>query len=116
MRYQSEKKAAPVKGAELAFLKIRYKQPGKDVSKLIEQPVSAESINSVAEAPEATRWALAVAGFGERLRGSPWIGDDFGFETIRSLAQKARGEDEFGLRAEFVQLVRAAESAKSVSE
>tara|TARA_R110000824_G_scaffold118960_14_gene272175 strand:+ start:309372 stop:310994 length:1623 start_codon:yes stop_codon:yes gene_type:complete len=116
LRYQSEKEAAPVKGAELAFLKIRYKQPGKDVSKLIEQPVSAESINSVAEAPEATRWALAVAGFGERLRGSPWIGDDFGFETIRSLAQKARGEDEFGLRAEFVQLVRTAESAKSVNE
>jgi len=33
-----------------------------------------------------------------------------------TLAQKARGDDEFGLRAEFVQLVRAAKDAKSINE
>lgn len=69
LRYQE---TAPVKsmGDELAFLKIRYKKPGGTVSKLISQPVSSRAVASVDAAPEATRWALAVAGFGERLRGS----------------------------------------------
>lgn len=120
LRYQTEEKsdkAAPTTmGNELAFLKIRYKAPGATTSKLIEQPVSNEAFRSVADAPEATRWALAVAGFGERLRGSPWVDEGFGFNEIGELAQKARGQDEFGLRAEFVQLVRNAKDAKSVNE
>jgi Ca-activated chloride channel family protein len=120
LRYQTEEKsdkAAPISmGNELAFLKIRYKAPGATTSNLIEQPISNEAFRSVADAPEATRWALAVAGFGERLRGSPWVDEGFGFNEIGELAQKARGLDEFGLRAEFVQLVRNAKDAKSVNE
>lgn len=115
LRYQQEP-AAQTKGDELAFLKIRYKKPGGETSKLISQPVSAKAYSSVDAAPEATRWALAVAAFGERLRGSPWVSDRFGYDEIAALAQKSRGEDEFGLRAEFVQLVRAAKDAKSVNE
>ena len=33
-----------------------------------------------------------------------------------TLAKGAKGEDEFGLRAEFVKLVRAASTAESVNE
>tara|TARA_R110000868_G_scaffold1276_2_gene9961 strand:+ start:12095 stop:13732 length:1638 start_codon:yes stop_codon:yes gene_type:complete len=115
LRYSDESKA-PHKGGELAFLKVRYKEPGGSTSKLIEQAISADALASIDAAPEATRWAVAVAGFGERLRGSPWVGDSFGFDQIVALAQKARGDDEFGLRAEFVQLVRAAKDAKSLNE
>ncbi len=115
LRYQGENKA-PHKGGELAFLKVRYKEPGGTTSKLIEQAISADALTTVDAAPEATRWAVAVAGFGERLRGSPWVADSFGLDEIAALAQKARGEDEYGLRAEFVQLVRAAKDAKSLNE
>ena len=44
------------------------------------------------------------------------IADSFGWQSILDLAQGARGSDPFGIRAEFVQLVRAAETAKSVNE
>lgn len=115
LRYQDETKV-PSKGGELAFLKVRYKEPGGTISKLMEQAISSEALASVDAAPEATRWAVAVAGFGERLRGSNWVSDSFGLDEIVALAQKSRGEDEYGLRAEFVQLVRAAKDAKSLNE
>jgi Ca-activated chloride channel family protein len=116
LRY-GEKPVIPAKGGELGFLKIRYKLPGQTESKLIEQPISPnQTAHSAAEAPEATRWAISVAAFGERLRSSPWIADSFGWKEIRTMAQASRGQDEFGLRAEFVKLIRAAETAKSVNE
>lgn len=115
LRYQDNGKA-PRKGDELAYLKVRYKEPGGTTSKLIGQAISSDVLPTVDAAPEATRWAIAVGGFGERLRGSPWVSDKFGLDEIAALAQKARGEDEFGLRAEFVQLVRAAKDAKSLNE
>jgi Ca-activated chloride channel homolog len=116
LRYQDQ--AAPTdKGGELAYLKVRYKLPGEAASKLIERPIGdADRPPALAEAPEATRWALAVAAYGQRLRGDPWMSSGFGWEDIGGLAQTARGDDPFGLRAEFVQLVRAAETATSVNE
>ena len=102
---------------ELAFVKVRYKLPGEATSKLIERPIGdADRPAALAEAPEATRWALAVAAYGQKLRGDPWLAPSFGWDAIGALAQGARGDDPFGLRAEFVQLVRAAETAKSVNE
>ncbi|MES1990357.1 MAG: YfbK domain-containing protein [Pseudomonadota bacterium] len=115
LRYQHEPSAKAM-GDELAFLKIRYKKPGGTISKLISQPVSSQALASIDAAPEATRWALAVAGFGERLRGSAYLSDKFDYDAIGALAQGARGEDEYGFRAEFVQLVRAAKTAKSLNE
>jgi Ca-activated chloride channel family protein len=104
-------------GGELAFLKIRYKLPGQPDSRLMTRPITdADAYDSVAAAPEPTRWATAVAGFGQRLRGDPWLDERFGWSEIADLAQGARGEDAYGLRAEFVQLVRAAGDARSVSE
>jgi Ca-activated chloride channel family protein len=40
----------------------------------------------------------------------------YDWDSIRALAQGARGEDAFGLRAEFVKLVRSAETAHSINE
>jgi Ca-activated chloride channel family protein len=106
--------AAP---AELAFLKIRYKPPGGKDSRLFTRPITrADAYASLAAAPEPTRWAVAVAGFGQRLRGDPWIDDTFGWPQVIDLAQGARGQDPYGLRAEFVQLARAAQDARSVNE
>ncbi len=116
LRYQTEK-TPEGKGNEIAFLKIRYKLPGQANSKLIQRPITdADRPATLAEAPESTRFALAVAAYGQRLRGDPYMADSFDWDSIMNLAQGARGEDPFGIRAEFVQLVRAAETAKSVNE
>jgi Ca-activated chloride channel family protein len=69
-------------GSELAFLKIRYKPPGGATSKLIERPIGAGDVRpSLAAAPESTRFAVAVAAYGQKLRGDPWV--DAGFDWRR---------------------------------
>ncbi|MBU4432895.1 MAG: von Willebrand factor type A domain-containing protein [Alphaproteobacteria bacterium] len=94
---------------ELAFLKVRYKTPGGTTSQLIERPIGArDTVASLAAAPEATRFAIAVAAYGQKLRGDPWVDAGFGWDDVTALAQGARGEDPDGLRAEFVQLTKAA--------
>ena len=107
-------KPPPVTGGdELAFLKIRYKPPGGSTSKLIERPIgSGDARASLAAAPESTRFAVAVAAYGQKLRGDPWVDAGFDWGAITDLAQGARGEDPYGLRAEFVQLTRAAKDVK----
>jgi Ca-activated chloride channel family protein len=93
---------------ELGFIQVRYKQPGQDRSELIQQPLTDRSRADAP--PEATRWALAVAAFAQKLRGDPWMAPDYGWDRVLDLAQGARGADPYGERAEFVQLVRAAQS------
>ena len=117
LRYQKvDETVVPGKGDELAYIKIRYKLPGQATSKLMERPVSkADSVASVEQAPEATRWAIAVAAFGQELRGDPWIETGYDWQSIRALADGARGKDPFGLRAEFVRLIRDAEDARPVN-
>lgn len=94
---------------EVGFVQVRYKLPGERDSRLIQRVVSNAGGDRVsAQPPESTRWALAVAAFGQRLRGDPWMAGDYGWNQILEQAQGARGEDPYGERAEFVQLVRAA--------
>ena len=117
LRYkQVDETVVPGSGDELAYIKIRYKLPGQATSKLMERPITkADVVASVDAAPEATRWALAVAAFGQELRGDPWIETGYNWASIRALADGARGADPFGLRAEFVRLVRDAEDARPVN-
>ncbi len=113
-RYQPT--PTPIAGAtsELAFLKVRYKLPGEDTSKLITRPVtSADQVSDLAKAPESTRFATAVAAYGSMLRGDPYVAKTFTWDSVIALANGAKGEDAFGYRAEFIQLARAAKSAAS---
>ena len=89
---------------ELGFLRLRYKAPGDDTSQLIETPIAAD-LPALGEA----QFALAIAGFGELLRGSDQIGDWSWGDAI-ALAQANRGEDRFGHRQEAVTLMRLAQS------
>jgi Ca-activated chloride channel family protein len=102
---------------ELAYLKIRYKLPGEARSRLVERPITrADAVASLQAAAEPTRWAVAVAGFGQKLRRDPRLSPDFGWNEIVQLAQTSRGSDAFGERAEFVQLARAAADAHALNE
>jgi len=92
-------------GDELAFVKLRYKLPDESESRLITRPVTPADRSDSTEA----RFAAAVAGFGELLKHSPYTGD-LGYADIRRLARDALGEDPYGYRAEFLGLVRLAET------
>lgn len=94
---------------EYAFIKIRYKLPGEDKSRLITQPVTA-----VDEKPDSeASFAAAVAAFGQLLRGGEFTGT-YGFDDVVALATANRGPDPFGYRAEFINLARLAKSARSM--
>ncbi|MDP1912986.1 VWA domain-containing protein [Brevundimonas sp.] len=95
---------------EVGFVKVRYKLPGERDSQLMQRVVSnAGGARISTQPPESTRWAIAVAAFGQRLRGDPWLGDGFEWDAVLEQAQGARGEDPYGERAEFVQMIRAAQ-------
>ncbi|TPK67221.1 MULTISPECIES: VWA domain-containing protein [unclassified Mesorhizobium] len=93
---------------EYAFVKIRYKLPNEDLSKLITTPVT--SANEVASFDQATtdqRFSVAVAAFGQKLREEDATAK-FGYDKILEIATAARGADPFGYRSEFLSLVRLA--------
>ncbi len=94
---------------EYGFLKIRYKAPDSDTSRLIETPITRSLVlDDIAEASDDMRFAAAVAAFGQKLKGSDYVQMDW--PAIRALAQGARGADESGYRAEFIQLIGLAQS------
>ena len=96
---------------EVAFVKVRYKQPSASMSRLVEYPVAKSTLaESLAGAGEDFRFAAAVAGFGQLLRGGKKTGT-WSWDDVLTLAQGARGSDEYGYRSEFVSLVRMAKLA-----
>lgn len=117
LRYQQQNQtdAALSKNQEYAFLKLRYKLPKKSKSRLIKLPITSKQheVFNFNELPEDYRFASAVAAFGQVLRGGEYTGS-FSFDNILAIAQKARGEDLYGYRAQFVQLIRLAKSAKAM--
>jgi Ca-activated chloride channel family protein len=93
---------------EYAFVKIRYKAPDADVSKLITTPVTAANeVSSFDAASADQRFSIAVAAFGQKLRDTDQV-SNFGFDRIIEIATAARGADPFGYRSEFLSLVRLA--------
>lgn len=89
---------------ELGFLKLRYKAPGESQSQLIETPISAD-LTTTSEA----QFAASIAGFGQLLRGSDYLGD-WAYDDAITLAIAHRGGDAFGYRTQAVQLMRLAQS------
>jgi Ca-activated chloride channel family protein len=93
---------------EYAFVKIRYKLPDGDVSKLITTPVtSANEVGSFDDASDDQRFSVAVAAFGQKLRDADQTAN-FGYDKVMEIATAARGADPFGYRSEFLSLVRLA--------
>ena len=119
LRYRRQAEEAPTDAGafagEIAFVKVRYKLPGSETGVEIARPVTvADAFESVEAAPGDLRFAAAVAGFGQLLRGGRYTGA-FGYDDVVALAQGARGDDPFGYRAEFVGLARLAKSAAAMA-
>lgn len=112
-RYTAGDSSAPAaESGEYGFLKLRYKLPGEDTSKLISQPIRTAQTGD-ATALRETRFAAAVAGFAELLRGGKYSGS-WNYTDALALSQANRGDDPYGYRSEFVQLIRKAEIADSM--
>ena len=98
-------------GSEYGFVKIRYKLPQSDTSRLITTPINRQlEFSRFEDAPQDARFAAGVAGFAELLRGGKYSGR-MTYDDVLRISLGARGEDSFGYRSEFIQLVRQAKSA-----
>jgi Ca-activated chloride channel family protein len=112
LRYAPQNQAPAGPSGEVAFVKLRYKLPQSDASQLMTTPIDGKaSFDSFEAAPQEARFATAVAAFGELLRGGRHTGR-FTYDDVLRLASASRGEDPFGYRSEFLQLVRAARTAQ----
>ena len=111
-RYEQNRRSSKSSGSrnEYGFLKIRYKLPTESQSRLLEQPIPLSTDSAPALLREV-KFSTAVAGFGQLLRGGNYTGA-LGYEDVIRDAQASVGEDRFGYRAEFVQLVRKAQAAR----
>ncbi|CAI8985124.1 Ca-activated chloride channel homolog [Pseudomonas chlororaphis] len=104
-----------IKGDELAMLRVRYQAPQGGGSRLIERPILAsQQHGKLAQASDDLRFAAAVAAFAQQLKDGRYTGD-FGLKDTVALARGAKGEDRFGLRGEFVQLVELAQSLQTAA-
>ena len=99
--------AAQAKLAEAATVKLRYKLPTSDTSKLIEQVVASSAFKTAAAPQGDFAFAAAVAAYGQVLRGDELM-NGFGFSDIGALAG---GQDNFW-RQEFLRLNALAGSMK----
>jgi len=114
LRYSTKQDKASHKGHELAFLRLRYKPTSDAKSRLLETPLLKSQISHRLErTSENFRFAAAVAGFGQLLRGGQYT-ENFGYDAVKQLAQDARGEDKFGYRAGFLSLIDLAKSVSAV--
>ena len=93
---------------ELCTVKLRYKEPTGDQSALLEFPLKQEPMR-FGQASENLRFASAVAAFGMLLRNSEHRGGAT-MSAVEEIASAALGKDPNGYRAEFLELVRKAES------
>ena len=118
LRYGGQTAADPALSGEYGLVRLRYKEPGADESLLMERPVTdADAVERFADANGEVRFSVAVAGFAQMLRGDPYLVGDFTWQSVGEIASGALGADEFGYRAEFVELVeRAAEISDGVTK
>jgi Ca-activated chloride channel family protein len=89
-------------------VKLRYKRPDGDTSRLLATTLT-DGGTPLRATSESFRFAASVAEFGLLLRDSAHKGRA-SFENAKMLADGARGDDEHGYRAEFVRLIDAADT------
>ena len=100
LRYKSNTETSNL--AELGFLKLRYKRPGESDSQLIETPI----IDGRAENSADAKFAAAIAGFGQLLRDDTKYLGSWSYPDAIALAHSAKGDDQFGYRAEAIKLMK----------
>jgi len=115
LRYSAKSQStSALKDGELAFLKLRYKQPKGDTSQLLSKAIALSEIkHSLENSSDNFRFAASVAAFAQILRGGTYLnnnGPSFGLPQVVELAQQAKGDDVNGYRNEFIRLVKLSQA------
>jgi len=109
LKYQDEAEpSAAAKSGELLTVKVRYKKPDGNKSKLISLPVSGDD-RGIRNTTKDYRFAAAVAQFGMILRHSKYKGSA-SYDDVLKLAGESLGSDPHGHRKAFLALVNKAKS------
>ena len=108
LKYQVKNQIAEKYGNEVMTIKLRYKEPDGDISKLITHTVIDEH-KTLEQTSDNFKFSAAVAEFGLLLRNSAYK-QNATYKKVESLAKDAKGNDAEGYRAEFMQLVKSANS------
>lgn len=106
LRYQSTDHSESALSNEMLTVKFRYKKPTEDTSILIEKNLlNATSENDLMS--DDFNFSAAVASFAMLIRNSEFKGTA-SFDSVLQMAQKAKGNDKNGYRAEFIRIVEIA--------
>ena len=91
---------------DLLQVKVRYKQPDEETSRLVTKRVGAKQQEQWQS--DNFRFAAAVAEYALLLHQSPYRGAA-SFQQVLELARGAIGKDAGGYRSEFIKLVEVSE-------
>lgn len=110
LKYSQPEKTDTRFSNELMTVKLRYKEPSGDVSKLLTMGV-LDNTKSVDAASDNLKFASAVVQFGLLLRDSRYKGAA-NFGSAKQLASLASRQDARGYKSEFLELLNRASSLK----
>ncbi|QCR24861.1 hypothetical protein C1N53_03225 [Pontibacter sp. SGAir0037] len=96
---------------EMLSLKVRYKEPEAENSKLFQTVVTDKAI-SLKQTTDNFRFSAAVAAYAMLLRDSAFKGTAT-YNQVLALAEGARGADKEGYRVEFINLVKTSDLLRS---
>ncbi|QDT12539.1 YfbK domain-containing protein [Planctomycetes bacterium K23_9] len=121
LKYQKEPRLTKkARSDELLSVGLSYRLPGEDADEdedadegedadeRAEFSFSGDEV-AFADADADFRFAATVAHFGMQLRDSKYLGD-WTLKEVLPVAETSLGRDPFGLREEFLQVIRRAES------
>lgn len=91
-RYPGNRVAQPQPdfNGEMAQVKLRYKLPNGSKSRLIQRQIAANGLQNALAPRGDMAFAVAVAAFGQKLRGDKYIGD-YDFQNIQQLSGNGGG-------------------------
>jgi Ca-activated chloride channel family protein len=113
LKYQQrEVRPEANESSEWATVRLRYKQPDEDESRLLAVAVDAPPA-AFDDTPADFRFAAATVGYGQLLRESEHLGST-SFDLVAQIAEAAKGEDRSGLRSEMIYLLRTAQQLSEV--
>lgn len=97
-------------GDELLTVKLRYKDPKENSSRLLSKTVDDKTID-INRASNDFRFAAAVAEFGMLLKHSAYR-QNANYDDVIALAKSSKANDDNGYRAEFIRLAATAKDLK----
>lgn len=110
LRYQDKPLREHDASAEVALIKMRYKEGHDKAALQFQLAVEQQNIHQqLQQSSDNFRLAAAAASYAEKLRGSDVV-SEYPWQKLIALAESAKGLDKYGYRSQFVQQLRLSES------